>query len=159
MKENDDRLTLQELETLCKMYMECRMSVLEEAELEYVLRTTGRTSAVIDETRQLMGISRKIMMAAGNKTLRPRRKFNPWLCGAAASVAILIAGISVFNFRASSYECVAYVSGREITGADARDIAEADMEKMQQFMHTVEAKQTEEEAKVDQFINHKSFPL
>lgn len=37
MKEHDVKLTLQETEQLCRLYMDCQLTVLEETELQYVL--------------------------------------------------------------------------------------------------------------------------
>ena len=37
MKQNANHITLEEAEQLCRLYMDCQLSVLEETELEYVL--------------------------------------------------------------------------------------------------------------------------
>ena len=55
MKGKDDILTLQETERLCRLYMDCRLTVLEETELEYVLGHMPYRSALIDDVRRVMG--------------------------------------------------------------------------------------------------------
>lgn len=70
MKEHDVKLTLQETEQLCRLYMDCRLTVLEETELQYVLGRIPYSSPCIDEVRMLMGVS---MPPKAFKT--PKRKF------------------------------------------------------------------------------------
>lgn len=57
MKEHDVKLTLQETEQLCRLYMDCQLTVLEETELQYVLGKMPYSSPCIDEVRMLMGLS------------------------------------------------------------------------------------------------------
>lgn len=57
MKEHDVKLTLQETEQLCRLYMDCKLTVLEETELQYVLGKMPYSSPCIDEARMLMGVS------------------------------------------------------------------------------------------------------
>ncbi len=40
MKTDEMNLTVEELEELCRLYMDCKLSVMEEKELEYVLSQT-----------------------------------------------------------------------------------------------------------------------
>ena len=47
MKEHDDILTFDETERLCRMYLECGLSVLEEAELKYLLGNVSYSSEII----------------------------------------------------------------------------------------------------------------
>ena len=57
MKEHDVKLTLQEAEQLCRLYMDCRRTVLEETELQYVLGKLPYSSPCIDEARLMMGLT------------------------------------------------------------------------------------------------------
>ncbi len=59
MKRIDD-LSINEVETLCQLYNDCRLSVQEEAELEYILFSTRLNSELIDETRLLMELSYQV---------------------------------------------------------------------------------------------------
>lgn len=75
MKEQDIKLTLQETEQLCRLYMDCRLSVLEETELQYVLGKLPYSSPCIDEVRMLMGhqISQKALKSTKIKKVLERQ--------------------------------------------------------------------------------------
>lgn len=60
MKDKNIKLSVEELETLCNLYIDCKLSVLEETELYYVLLMTDIDSTLINETRTIMGIERKL---------------------------------------------------------------------------------------------------
>ncbi len=59
MTKQHNELTLQETEQLCSYYMDCRLSVLQENELRYLLSRLDYHSPLIDDTRKLMGIELK----------------------------------------------------------------------------------------------------
>lgn len=88
MKPDELNLTIEELDRLCHLYMDCRLTVLEEKELEYTLTHTTLTSPVIAEVRSLMSISTTTRPAI----LPRRRKMPDWryIMGVAASVAVII---------------------------------------------------------------------
>lgn len=65
-------LSIKEIETLCLLYNECRLSVQEETELEYILLCTAYSSDIINETKELMGLSRQ-MKLADDTSARHRR--------------------------------------------------------------------------------------
>lgn len=99
MKEHDIKLSLQETEQLCRLYLDCKLSVLEEVELQYVLGRLDYDSPVIADARLSMGIS------AG---MRPKQTFGKksgWFghrgtAAIAASLTILFAvGITMINDR------------------------------------------------------------
>lgn len=95
MKEHDVKLTLQETEQLCRLYMDCRLTVLEETELQYVLGKMPYSSPCIDEVRMLMGVS---LPPEVNKSPKKSFRFfrNKTAISIAASIAILFAiGISL----------------------------------------------------------------
>ena len=52
-----DNLTLAELEMLAQAYLDCKLSRLQEKELEYVLMSCGLSSPLIDEVRECMALS------------------------------------------------------------------------------------------------------
>lgn len=96
MKVQDIKLTLQETEQLCRLYMDCRLSVLEEIELQYVLGKLPYSSPCIDEVRMLMGlqISQKALKSTKIKTRFWRDRF---VISVAASFTILfVIGMSLF---------------------------------------------------------------
>lgn len=110
MKEQDVKLTIQETEQLCRLYMDCRLSVLEETELQYVLGKLPYSSPCIDEARMLMGLSISTIAA------KPKRPFSSFFrsrsaIGIAASFAILLAiGVSLLHNRSSDVQNVSSLS-------------------------------------------------
>lgn len=97
MKEQDIKLTLQETEQLCRLYMDCRLSVLEETELQYILGKLPYSSPCIDEVRMLMGfsISPKVSKSDKNKTRLWRVRYI--ISVAASFTVLLVIGISLFR--------------------------------------------------------------
>ena len=93
MSEQNINLSLQETEQLCRLYMECRLTVLEETELQYVLGKLPYSSPCIDEVRMLMGLT---IPAEDLKVNKKSFGFfrNRKAVGFAASVAILL-GIGI----------------------------------------------------------------
>ena len=144
MKQNARHITLEEAEQLCLLYMDCQLSVLEETELEYVLIQSGLDSPLINETRTLMGTSRSVNLQT------PKKHLFLWGWRVAACIAILIGSIALLqNHMANETDCIVYVEGTKISGEKA---------KMEQFIQTVEAQRATEQAKVEQFMNHKKMP-
>ncbi len=97
MKQDTRHFTVDEAEQLCRLYLDCQLSVQEEAELEYVLMQSGLDSPLISETRALMGISRTVHLTAKRKRLSVT-----WGWWAAACVAILIGSIALIRNHAAS---------------------------------------------------------
>ena len=101
-------------------------------------------------------LRRKVMeMTAAKHRQIVRRQ---WQWGVAACVTIVLGGILLLRInngtRLNGADCVVYVAGKQIVGNAAQEIADADVAKMEQFMQTVVAQQTAEEAKVQEFMNH-----
>lgn len=89
-------LSIKEIETLCLLYNECRLSVQEETELEYILLCTAYSSDIINETKELMGLSRQMKLAddtSARHRRTPLQKALIWTLSAAASVAIILTGV------------------------------------------------------------------
>lgn len=91
------KLSLQETEQLCRLYMDCRLSVLEETELQYVLGKLPYSSPCIDEVRMLMGlqISQKALKPTKIKTRFWRGRYVVSI--AASFTILLVIGISLFR--------------------------------------------------------------
>lgn len=69
MNRDNKIFTAEELEALSKAYLDCRLTKLEEKELELVLLSCDASSPIIDEARETMGI-----MAAYEKATPQRHK-------------------------------------------------------------------------------------
>ena len=154
MKHLNIQLTKGEIEMLCQLYQDCQLSVLEEAELEYVLMHCDFESPVIADAKELMAISHSVKLV---ETKKQRKPIMVWAMRVAACVAIMLGSVAVFlhsSLNAENEYCVVYVAGEKASEKIAHEIAEADIAKMQQFMQTVNEQKAAEEAKVEQFMNH-----
>lgn len=156
MKHSDEQFTIEEVERLCQLYIDCQLSVREEMELEYVLLCYNFQSPLINETKNVMEVSRTIKFA---KARRTNISNWVWAMRVAACVAIILGTITLYshfnsNRNSDNNYCIVYVSGKKASDEDAQRIAEADVAKMQQFMQTINEKKSQEEAKVEQFMNH-----
>ena len=107
MKQNTRHITLEEAEQLCQLYMDCKLSVLEETELEYVLMQSELDSTLISETRTMMGISQSVNLQMSKKHL-----LLTWGWRVAVCVAILIGSIVFLqNYTTNETDFIAYVEG------------------------------------------------
>ena len=154
MNKQDINLTLQDTEQLCRLYMECKLSVLEEKELQYVLTKLPYSTPCMNETRVLMGVA----LPPANK-IPACRRFTLWK--AAASVAVISAiGLTLFNIQYghgtdSPAVCIAYTNGNILSEEQAILQIEADMKEAEIFLHQVAELNAQEQSKIDNLINHK----
>lgn len=159
MKEQTTELTFRDTEELCKLYMDCRLSVLEEVELRYVLSRIDYHSPLIDDVRALMGIELSIYDNASD-TETPKRKRH-WTkrmiaSGIAASIAISL-GISLyFNSSTSQISSdsyyLAYADGKRLNEAAAKIQIEAEMQSAEDFMKEMSQIEQQEKEIIDNFI-------
>lgn len=157
MKHCDNQFSIEEIEMLCRLYLGCQLSMLEETELEYVLMLCDFHSPLIDETRELMALSHSVEFA---KKRKKHSSLRAWVMSTAACAAIALGAFTIYhhfnNTNINSHDdyCIVYVAGERADEEKAHIIAEADIAKMRQFMLTVNEQQAQEEAKVEQFMNH-----
>ena len=161
MKEYNDKLTIREIEELCNLYMDCALTSLEEAELEYVLLTADSDSEIIRETRAVMGLSRELAARtaapangkSGKNEKKRRIAMRRWrgaVTGIAASSAILAASVIGFSSGgASEVEYIAYVGGRQLRGEQAREVAEAQVERYRQLERRMDLLREEQKQKLE----------
>lgn len=158
MKEEDAKLTLQETEQLCRLYMECRLTVLEETELQYVLGKLPYSSPCIDEVRMLMGI------AAEPKSNTPAKKKSGFMrsktiIGIAASLALLlVASVALFDHGATTTQSgdgfyIAYANGEKVGREQTVKQVTADMRAADEFLSHIAELEAQEQIMVDNFIN------
>lgn len=154
MKHHDEQFTIEEVESLCLLFQDCKLSVLEETELEYVLMHINYNSPLIEETKELMALSRSVNIVEAKKSRKPILALT---IRVAACAAIMLGVVAVFRYsslNAESEYCIVYVAGERASDKVAHEIAEADVAKMQQFMQVVNEQNAAEQAKVEQFMNH-----
>lgn len=158
-KEQATTLTLQEAEQLCRLYMECRLSVLEETELCYVLQKLPYTSPCIDDARLLMGISLAapaVVKAVSRR--RPRRRLL-WAAAAAACVAVMFSAKAFFTPAPAQHRCVAYIHGRMYTGERAEAELQKNLAATEAFIQRLEAVIAEQNERIEYILNHKNPSL
>ncbi|MBD5230566.1 MAG: hypothetical protein HDS66_00130 [Bacteroidales bacterium] len=161
MKEQDTTLTLKEIELLCSQYLNCRLSVLEEAELEYVLGTVAYTSPIIDDTRLLMGLATASASKQPAARLQPAEskpkrswKMRYLLEGAAALTLLLGVGFSLTTPHNSEEEVyIAYSDGKKLDATQSRLQAEEDMKRAEEMMAYVSNLEAREQQKITKLIN------
>lgn len=171
MKSSDNILSIKELEKLCQLYMEGKLSVKEEKYLSLILPSSSDRSAIIEETLFLMGIGKIASKnnlpedtshqaaVTGNKTDSPNKNafrksvlkiFSASTC-AAAVIAVLTFGWNLFSkdfTRDEDTVFTAYVDGKEENDPQkAKLIALAEYERGKQFfekMHAIQEKELKE---------------
>ena len=129
--DNNDNMTIEQLERLAQAYFDCKLSRREEEEFKAVLLFAGVHSPLIDECRLAMGL--EVIAArpqASAAQTRRRRKYRYWIAAAACLTAIVIAGVAIMTTSSGqlqdSQEAVitVYANGRQITDKEqARGIA------------------------------------
>ena len=157
MKHPENQFTIEEVEKLCQLYMDCQLSVLKEIELEYVLMQSDFDSPLINETKEIMAVSRSFKF----KATKLHKSIWSWPLRVAACAAIVLGIFALFqhiNINRDDSNCIVYVAGKRTSAKEAHIIAEADVAKMQLFMQVVNEQQAQEEAKVEQFMNHINQP-
>ena len=149
----NSKLTRDELDALARMYLDCRLTRLEERELELLLSCCDEHSEAIDEARDTMGLCTAIAAATPARTMR-----RAWrrTAGIAASVAVVCAVAATLLHRGggsqpaeSALETITvYVDGHYVADpVEAYSIAE---ETMHNSMLSLTAAQCEVCAAVQQ---------
>lgn len=125
MKQDTKHITIEEAEQLCRLYMDCQLSVLEETELEYVLMLSELDSPLLSETRALMGISRSVNLQAKKKRL-----FVAWGWRAAACVAVLIGcAVLLRNHITTETDAIANKESTGLSVNTTKEIAKSEATK------------------------------
>lgn len=168
MKENIHILTLQETEELCRLYMECQLSVLEEKELQYILSELPYSSPVIDEARESM-IAEGLLTTIKPANKKPKFRSFIKISSIAASLTILFV-LSVFMINQTISEngglssndspdeyVVAYAGGKRLARDEAEKAVEESMKKAEALMAMADSRQKEEEMKQESLIRSFSY--
>lgn len=166
MRESELNLTIEELETLCNLYMECKLTPLEEVELEFVLQNTNLQSPLITDVKKIMGLEEFKFIKSISQTRRNFRK-NKWIKlipGIAASILImaLVSSYIISSYQISSSPetiyCRVYSNGHQIDYDEALEIANKNLEKMVAFEEKIKMIQIREKEKIEEFNNKNIMP-
>ena len=154
--------TPDELEALARAYLDCRLSKLQEKELELVLMSTELSTPTIDEARETMGIVTSI--ASPSETTqstatrrRRQRLLRPLM--AAASIAVMAAvALGIFHKTTlqsdSSESYIVYVNGNQLNGELAQQKAlETQAQCMKLLEITTESAMMIQQETID-YLNH-----
>ena len=150
----DCKLTLPELEALCGAFLDCRLSRLQEKELELVLLHSTLSSPLLDEVRQIMTLSSLMEESASAhmaKQKERRTHHRKWFA-AASCAAVIIAAASVIltvlmqpdtSAMSQQQDYIAvYVDGHMLSGKTARtkanDIQTASMNMFHELLRESE---------------------
>lgn len=171
MKDKDTILSLQETEELCRMYMDCQLSVLEEKELQYVLGKLPYTSPVIEEAREAM-IAEGIVFGKNKTRKRTGFRWSRWASGIAASLAVLVTFSVIIGTQnrekgahepdvlitqtadSSSEEIViAYEGGKKLSPAASEKAVNESLKKAEALMAMAKAREREDEIKQTYIMN------
>lgn len=163
MKNQTKILSLAETERLCQLYMDTRLSVMEETELQYILSRLEYRSPLIDETRKIMGIElamaqKPISTKLG--TMKKRRFFKQsrYIAAVASfalvlSLGVLLHNVSIDNTESDSYY-IAYVDGHRISDKEARVRIEAEQKSADEFIRKMNELEASKQQLIDNFLNH-----
>lgn len=163
MKEQDNRLTYQETEQLCELFMDCKLSVLQENELRYVLSKIDYHSPLIDDVRALMGIELSAFDKPLPNSLRISKRW--WTrktsyFSIAASVAILLCiGVSISHYTSPGFtnsapKYIAYVEGHQLSQEAAKAQVESDILLADNFLKEMSAREEIDKTMIDNFFNN-----
>lgn len=148
MNTDEIKMTVHELDELCRLYMDGRLSVLEEKELEYILTRTEETSPYIDDVRSLINIS----VGATESRAKRASKVSKWLwiSGIAASIAAMVCTVNIYSHSfesgsqdESQFYAAAYIDGHRLDDSEAivyNDIAMARADSLMNYADATEQK-------------------
>lgn len=158
MNKYDTYLSQEETEELCRAYLDCQLSVMEETELLYVLSKLPYTSECIDEVRLLMQLS--LPPQTSNSPKHSVKRFSPkTYIGIAASIAIFISiGFAFFKGNAgienaSDALYIAYMDGHKLSSIQSKEVVKSDMLRADEFILRMEELENQEKERFEDFIN------
>ncbi|MCM1032981.1 MAG: hypothetical protein NC405_04410 [Odoribacter sp.] len=154
--ETKEMLTIQEIEQLCQAYLDCRLSRLQEKELELILLCSDHTTPIITEARSLMGLSTLIAHSNANTIKRTGHRVLRYAGIAACVATIAISAVYCFMIPQTEvreqnvYVCV---DGKELTGYVAQTVInDTEEETMNMFRSIIKDAENEQRLS-EQYMN------
>lgn len=151
-----ERFTLQEIEQLCRAYMDCRLTRLQEKELELILLYCDLTSPIIAEVRVLMGLSTLMAVVKPKAIKSAKLRVLKYISFAACIASVIVCVWIFFNNTDTideTHGIYACVDGEILSGCVAQTIVnEVEKESMNMFRSIVEDVE-EEQRFSEQYMN------
>lgn len=149
----DNGMTAEEIDRLARLYLECRLSRIQESELEIVLSARPELrSEAISLARGQMAMCTRMEAARQPRRNRWRRMLR-WAGAAAVIAAVATASVWFFRDHSSTSPrdnetmqcyCVAYVNGRRLPDKDAKELVQKNIERnLHEFDVQLELKEQE----------------
>ncbi len=140
-----NNFTPEELDTLSKAYLECRLSKVQVKELELILSCCDVTSPIIDEARETMGIETVLGCAKLEKisSTTPKRRWAKWWSAAACIAVVALVGvINIVKGYDNDSNIVVFVDGKRLSSELAeKKAAETQAMCMAMLEETIETAQ------------------
>ncbi|MDE6396705.1 MAG: hypothetical protein K2K84_05490 [Muribaculaceae bacterium] len=169
MKEQDnDIISLKDAEDLCRLYLDCRLSVVEEKELQYILEKLDYSSPLINKARTSM-MAESLISKKSVSQKQTKSKCKSWAVGIAASVAVILTLSAIIRLQSgvnnnqpvsttistsrSDNIIIAYEGGVKLNREDSEKAVNDALKKAEKLMAMAEAKVREEEYKRNHIIN------
>lgn len=158
MKEQDIKLTIREVEELCRLYMDCQLSVLEETELQYVLGKLPYSTPLINDVRTIMGIR---LPATEDKqsSIKFRWFTRRSILSIAASLTLLFGlGFAILN-KSTLQEAddtsiyISYVNGQKMGPEQSILQGKADMKLAEELINHITELEARELARIDELTD------
>ncbi len=159
MKKEDFNLTIYELDKFCRLYLDCKLSVLEEKELEYILSKTALSSPLIKEVRSLMKVH---ALELQYETPRKTNLRNWRLISGIAACLILIFSVGYYFFSSKSSDLshsdstiyiAAYSHGNRLSEKEAISATYSAMAKADSLMNLASLIERQDILKANDIIN------
>lgn len=150
-----------ELEELCSLYMECRLSLFEEKELQYVLSKYKGDSPIIDDVKKIMEVeTHSASFQYRKRNLRLKLNYTLKRLTGIAALLVLLCSFGIASWliykkdELNSREnyCEVYSNGELVADKqEALSIANKNIRLMEEFENKMDFFQAKEEEKVDKF--------
>lgn len=164
MRKPESTLNLKELEELCNLYIDCRLSPVEEKELEFVLLNTSLSSPLISDVKKIMVFEEGKIFKYIVKTKGENNKIlgNYKIKAVAASLLILITCIGGllkkydYATENETIYCQVYSNGKLLDKEESLAVANENIEKIKVFEEKIKSIEIQENRKIENFINNTS---
>lgn len=157
--DNNEKLTLQELEQLSQAYMDCRLSRLQEKELELVLLCSEFSSPIIDAVRDIMGVTAQMTSCPSAEITHEEKRKTRFFkyAGIAATIAVIVVcGVAFFRsiqYSAQSSDTYVCVDGKVMNQYAAQSIAAETEEESMEMLRSVVEEAENEQRLAAQYMN------